>query len=80
MSFVRQLADDMYDLCLGADIHTDGGFIKHQDAGLIGQPFGDDHFLLVSAGQKADFFMDAVCFDVQKGDLVFDPAVCFFFT
>ena len=34
MSFVRQLADDMYDLCLGADIHTDGGFIKHQDAGL----------------------------------------------
>ena len=34
-----------------ADVHALGGLVEHEDAGVRGQPLGQDHLLLVAAAE-----------------------------
>ena len=51
---VGELAQQLVDLLLGADIDAARRIVEQDDARLAHQPFGDDHLLLVAARKRAD--------------------------
>ena len=51
-ALVAQLLDDRQHFILGADIHAAGRLVEDHDGWLLGQPFGQHHFLLVAAAQR----------------------------
>ena len=53
-----QVADDVDDVVLGADIHAAGRLAQHQQARRVAQPFRQRHLLLVAAGQHAELELD----------------------
>ena len=46
-----QVVDDVVELALGADVDALGGFVEHDHLGFGQQPAGEQHLLLVAAGQ-----------------------------
>ena len=51
--FGREVADDLVDLGLGADVDALGRLVEHQHLRLRRQPAGQQHLLLVAARQRA---------------------------
>ena len=51
---VGELAQQLIELLLGADIDAARRVVEQDDARLAHQPFGDHHLLLVAARQRAD--------------------------
>ena len=49
---VRDVADEAVDLLLRPDVDAPGGFVEEEDVGVGGEPFGDDHLLLIAAGER----------------------------
>ena len=54
-----EVAQDAVDVGLGADIDAARRLVDDQDARLARQPFGEQHLLLVAAGQVAHLAVDA---------------------
>ena len=46
-----QLVDDVVELALGADVDALGGLVEHDHLGFGQQPAGQQHLLLIAAGQ-----------------------------
>ena len=65
---IRQRADYAEDLRLGLDVDTGRRFVHDQDVGLGGQPFADDDFLLIAAGEQPHGRADRACLDPQIVD------------
>ena len=53
---------------LGADVDAAGGLIKEDDFAVGLEPFGEDDFLLVSAGEVAGGFVVVRDFDAEGFD------------
>ena len=51
---VAQFADQADDLGMGADVDAAGRLVQHQEARRGGEPAGEQHLLLVAAGQQPD--------------------------
>ena len=50
----REVGDELLDLGLGADVDAAGGLVEDQQPRLGDQPAGQQHLLLVAAGEVAD--------------------------
>src|SRR5215213_92657 len=72
LATIRQRADDPQDLCLCLDIDAGSRLVHDQDLGLHGQPFADDDFLLIAAGEEPHGGSDRARLDAQ----VFDDRSC----
>ena len=48
-----EVADEAVDFGFCADVHAAGGFVEDEDARFGGEPFAEDEFLLVAAGEGA---------------------------
>src|SRR5215213_443697 len=68
LATVRERADDPQDLCLGLDIDAGRRLIHDQDLGLSSQPFADDDFLLIAAGEETHGGADRARLDAQVVD------------
>ena len=55
----RQMRDDAVDLRLGADVDAARRLVEDEDARRRDQPFGQQHLLLVAAGERAGQLLDA---------------------
>src|SRR6185436_16445944 len=64
-----QVADDVDDVVLGADIHAAGRLAQDQEARRVAQPFRQRHLLLVAARQHAELELDRRRPDLQLLDL-----------
>ena len=64
-----EVADNVDDVVLGADIHAACRLAQHQQARRIGQPFRQRHLLLIAAGQHAEIETDDRRPDLQLLDL-----------
>ena len=53
-AFGAEPVQDCVDLPLGPDVNPSGGVIEQQDLGVGGKPAGQQHLLLVAAGQGGD--------------------------
>ncbi len=58
------------DLRLGADVDAAGGLVHDQHPRLRGDPFGQDHLLLVSAGELPDRLLGSPGPDAEAGDRI----------
>ena len=65
-ALVGQPANTLVELLLGADVDAASWVVEKDDARLGHQPFADDHFLLIAAGQSADRTVGAVTTDLQN--------------
>lgn len=66
------------DFLFGAHVDAAGRFVQDQDIRAVGQPFGDDHFLLVPAGEVLHPLLVGRRFDFQRldeliGHLILQP-------
>jgi len=50
-AFGTESVQNCVDLPLGPDVDPSGGVVKQQDLGVRGKPAGQQHLLLVTAGQ-----------------------------
>ena len=57
LALVGQLLDDAVDLVLGADVDAAGGFVQDQQVRVGEHPLGQDHLLLVAAGELGHAFL-----------------------
>src|SRR5258708_25785184 len=64
-----QIADDVDDVALGADIHAAGRLAQHQKTRRIGEPLRQRDLLLIAAGQHAEVELDRRRPDLQLLDL-----------
>ncbi len=55
---------------LGANVDAAGGFIDDEEAAAPGEPFGDDDFLLISAGHIFDGGVEGGGFDAEALEIV----------
>ena len=56
------------DFLLGPDIDASGGLVEEQHLGFEGEPFSDDHLLLVATREKLDHLAIAGGLDAQRLD------------
>ena len=62
-----QLAHQLVDAVLGADVDAAGGLVHQHDQRVDAQPAGEHHLLLVAAGEELHLLAEAVRGDVEVG-------------
>ena len=68
-----QLAQQRVDVALGADVDAAGGVVEQQHRRVAGERAGDDHLLLVAAGQRGDRVGVAAEPDLEPVDVAREP-------
>ena len=58
----------LIDLGLGADVDAARRLVEEQDIAIARQPFGDDHLLLIAAGQQFHLLIGGGRADVEQPD------------
>ena len=69
-ALVGEGAEESVDFGFGADVDAAGGFVDDEDFWAEGEPFGEDDFLLVAAGEVAGLGFGCGGFDAEGGDLL----------
>ena len=69
LALLGQLADDAVDLALGAHVDAAGRLVQHQQVGVREQALGEDHLLLVAAGELGGLLLGAAGGDPQLVDV-----------
>ena len=64
----RKPADGADDLGMGADVDAARRLVEDQEARIGRQPAGEDHLLLVAAGQQLDRHVERGGADVERLD------------
>ena len=72
MSFFRILQDRVMDDLFGADVDAARRFVEYHDVGVRRQPLGEQHLLLIAAGQAADKSFRVIRMDRQRFNLLLD--------
>src|SRR2546430_677473 len=74
----REVADDRVDLALRADVDALGRLVEQQHLGLGGEPPGEQHLLLVAAGQRGHRLLPRAGPQPQAAEVAVDGAALFF--
>ena len=73
-ALLQQRADQPIDFDLGADVDADGRLVEDEELGAVIEPFADDDFLLVAAGQAGGIGVAGGRLDLQILDLALGVA------
>src|SRR5580700_7189497 len=69
-SGLQQLGEEFVNFDFGTDVDTHGRFVKNKKARTVIQPFSDDDFLLISAGEARRRSVARSRFDLDISDLL----------
>ena len=69
---IGELADQRLDLGLGADVDAARRLVEDQELRVHAQPAGEQHLLLIAAGQLADLLLGARALDAEPRDEAVD--------
>ena len=70
LALLGEVVEEPVDLALGPHVDAPRGLVEDEDVGVGGQPLGDDHLLLVAAGQVLHPLGDPRRLDREGRDLL----------
>lgn len=68
-SLLGEVVDEEVEFVFGADVDAAGGFVEDDDVAVTFEPFSEDDFLLVAAGEVLDDFVVVGNLDAQVVDV-----------